>query len=41
MVQLKNSIKFIKEVYKKIKQIKYKNWEFDTCAKEMDIDLWN
>ena len=26
---------------KEIKQIKYKNWGFDTCSKGMDIDLWN
>ena len=40
-VQLKNFIKFIKEVYKEIKQIKCKNWGFDTCSKGMDMDLWN
>jgi hypothetical protein len=28
-------------VCKEIKQIKYKNWGFDTCSKGMDIDLWN
>jgi hypothetical protein len=33
--------KIIKKVYRKIKQIKYKNWEFDTCDKGMDMDLWN
>ena len=40
-VQLRSSIKFLKEVYKKIKQIQYKNWGIDTCSKRMDMDLWN
>jgi len=40
-VQLRSSIKFLKEVYKEIKQIKYKNLGFDTCNKGMDMDIWN
>ena len=39
-VQLRSSIKFQKEEYKEIKQIKYKKWGFDTCSKGMDMGLW-
>jgi len=28
-------------VYKKVKQIKYKNWGFDTYIKGIDMDIWN
>jgi hypothetical protein len=41
LVQLRSSIKFLKEANKEIKQIKYKNWGFDTCSKRMDMELWN
>jgi hypothetical protein len=40
-IQLRSSIKSLKEVCKEIKQIKYKNWGFDTCSQGMDMDLWN
>jgi len=40
-IQLRSSIKSLKEVCKEIKQIKYKNWGFDICSKGMDMDLWN
>jgi hypothetical protein len=38
-VQLRSSIKFLKEVYTEFKQIKYKNWGFDTYIKGMDMDI--
>ena len=41
LVQLKGSIKILKELYTEIKEINYENEGFDTCSKERDMDLWN